>query len=373
VQIDHRGHASGRSAVASRALAARDLVKPALLVTTDVPADRVAPFRALHARRPIVVARFGATRRHAGAAAEDPGVPVLDVAQRDVLRHAASGRFGAVVAGTVGRVALPAAYAGARRARVPFVLWSALWSHPHVVSAPLMLALYRRADAVAAYGEHVAAFARRHGARDVHVAPQAVDPAFWNEPAGPRPADGFTALYVGRIEAEKGIGVLLDAWRRAALDPDRARLLLVGPYGDGAPPQAPPGATFTGPRTPEEVRALMAAASVLVLPSLATRAFREPWGLVANEALHQGLPVVASDAVGAAAGGLVRHERNGLVVAHGDAEALAGALRRLAADTPLRAQLGANGARDVAAFTPEAWAAGMAAAIDGALHRSLRS
>jgi glycosyltransferase involved in cell wall biosynthesis len=291
-----------------------------------------------------------------------------------VLRHAASGRYEAVVAGTVGRVALPAAYAGARRAGVPFVLWSALWSHPHVVSAPLMLALYRRADAVAAYGEHVAAFARRHGARNVHLAPQAVDPAFWNEPSGPRPADGFTALYVGRIEREKGVGVLLDAWRRAALDADRARLLLVGPSPDGsAPPPAPPGATFTGVRTAQEVRALMASASVLVLPSLATRAFREPWGLVANEALHQALPVVASDAVGAVAGGLVRHERNGLVVAQGDAGALAAALRRLAADAPLRAALGANGTRDVAAFTPGAWAAGMAAAIDSALQRSVRS
>jgi glycosyltransferase involved in cell wall biosynthesis len=121
------------------------------------------------------------------------------------------------------------------------------------------------------------------------------------------------------------------------------------------------------------VRALMASASVLVLPSLATRAFREPWGLVANEALHQALPVVASDAVGAVAGGLVRHERNGLVVAQGDAGALAAALRRLAADAPLRAALGANGTRDVAAFTPEAWAAGMAAAIDSALQRSVRS
>ena len=79
--------------------------------------------------------------------------------------------------------------------------------------------------------------------------------------------------------------------------------------------------------------------------------------------MHQGLPVVASDAVGAVAGGLVRHERNGLVVPSGDAQALADALERLAGDRALRRTLGANAARDVSAFTPEAWAAGMESAV----------
>ena len=42
--------------------------------------------------------------------------------------------------------------------------------------------LYRDADAVVAYGPHVAAFVRARGARNVHVAPQAVDNAFWGAP-----------------------------------------------------------------------------------------------------------------------------------------------------------------------------------------------
>ena len=57
----------------------------------------------------------------------------------------------------------------------------------------------------------------------------------------------------------------------------------------------------------------------MVLPSVPTRDFREPWGLVVNEAFNQGVPVIATDAVGAVAGGLVRHERTGLVVPAGDA------------------------------------------------------
>jgi glycosyltransferase involved in cell wall biosynthesis len=102
------------------------------------------------------------------------------------------------------------------------------------------------------------------------------------------------------------------------------------------------------------------------MPSLATRTFREPWGLVANEAMHQSVPVIATDAVGAAAGGLVRHERNGLIVPANDAKALAAAIRRTAEDDTLRRTLGTNAARDVAAFTPEAWAAGMAGAVKSA-------
>ena len=342
-------------------------MRPIVLVHGEVPPDRMPSFRALHEREGLLLARFGGERLHATRGVEDPGVPVVDVSERGVARLARGAR--AVVAGTSGRVALPAAYLGARRAGVPFVLWSALWAHPltpaHVAGLPLMRHLYRRADAVATYGEHVSAYVARHGARNVHVAPQAVDPAFWSEGAAPpRDADSFRALFVGRVAPEKGIGVLLEAWRHAGVD---GELVVVGP---GEAPPTGSDVRVTGPLPPAEVRNFMARASVLVMPSVATRTFREPWGLAANEAMHQLLPVIATDAVGAAAGGLVRHERNGLIVPANDAEALAGAIRRIAGDDTLRRTLGTNAGRDVAAFTPEAWAAGMAGAVRSAERRS---
>lgn len=323
-----------------------------LLVTSDVPPDRVAPFRALAERVPLTVARFGGERRHATAGVADPGFAVLDVREREVARLAR--RADAVIAGTVGRVALPAAYAGARRAGVPFLLWTALWAHPrtpaHLASLPLLRTLYRRADAVVTYGEHVSRYVAARGARNVHVAPQAVDPAFWAADVAERREDGpFVALFVGRDAPEKGLHVLRDAWRRAAIDGGSLEVL---------------GAERIV--APEEVRNSMDASSVLVIPSIVTRAFREPWALVANEAFHRGLPVIATDAVGAVAGGLVRHERNGLVVAQGDTEQLAAALRRLERDPDLRRELGRQGARDVAALTPAAWAAGMVSALGSA-------
>ena len=267
------------------------------------------------------------------------------VAQRDVHAMAASGRYRAVIAGTGGRVALPGAYLGARRAKVPFVLWASLWAHPrspaHAVSYLPTRHLYAHADAVVTYGLHVSAYVKRRGARRVHVAPQAVDPAFWSAPVdAPERRAAFQAAFVGRDDPEKGLDLARAAAREAGVEL----------------------AVVSG-RPATDVRAVLAGSDVLVIPSRRTRTFREPWGLVANEAMHQGVPVIATTEVGAAAGGLVRHERNGLVVPSEDVRALAGALARLRDDDGLRATLGANARRDVAAFTPEAWAAGVSAAL----------
>ena len=73
--------------------------------------------------------------------------------------------------------------------------------------------------------------------------------------------------------------------------------------------------------------------------------------------------MIASDAVGAAAGGLVRDGRNGLVVPAGDSDALAGAIRRLAADPALRAAWARPAREDVQAFTYDAWAQGFSRAL----------
>jgi len=344
-------------------------MKPVLFVTNHVPPERVGAFAALHRRVPLELALFGGRSTHATEGVGDPGVPHRRVAQGEIRALAASGRYAAVVCGTAGRVALPAAFAGARIGRTPFVLWSALWAHPRTAAhllagAPLMIALYRGADAVVAYGPHVAAFARARDAPNVHVAPQAVDNAFWGEPLSPERRSSFLTVFLGRPSRAKGATVLVDAWRESGLNASAAALVLVG-AGTG-PPRIPAGGAvaFVGPQPPDQVRNFLAAADVCVIPSIRTRGFREPWGLVANEAMNQSTPVIASEEVGAVAGGLVRHERNGLVVPAGDVPALARALRRLHDDPALRAELGTHARRDVAAYTFEAWAAGFEGALD---------
>jgi glycosyltransferase involved in cell wall biosynthesis len=336
-------------------------VKPTLIVTNHAPPERVGAFRALHERVPIELVLFGGRSQHATAGVRDPGVPHRHVSQREIGSVVADGHYRAVVASSVGRRALPAAWLAARRSDTPFVLWTGLWAHPatpaHALSYPLMRTIYARADAIATYGPHVSAYVRSHGARGPVVeVVQAVDVAFWQADV-PREHDRYTVVFTGRDTREKGVGVLMEAWRTSGLA-DRADLVLVGIGGiDEA------GVHRVGHQSPEQVRNFLAHSDVLVLPSLRTRTFREPWGLVANEAMHQSLPVIASDQTGAVAGGLVRHERNGLVVAAGHVDGLSRALRRLHDDAPLRRRLGTAARADAAPYTFDAWADGMARAI----------
>jgi glycosyltransferase involved in cell wall biosynthesis len=333
--------------------------RPVLLITNLVAPDRAGAFQALHEREGLHLALFGGRSHHATGAVDTIDIPTTAITQREAYTLAASGDFRAVIAGTAGRTALPAAYAGARRARMPFLLWTALWAHPRtpafaLAGTPLLRFMYKNADAVITYGPHVSTFVEHRGARNVHVAPQAVDTTFWTAPA-PHPerppGARFAALTVGRPARYKGTPELHAAWRQAGFAAPHEALVEIG------------AGTAVGPQPPESVRNFYAGSDVLVMPAIQTRDFLEPWGLVANEAMHQRLPVLATTAVGAAAGGLVRDERNGLVVPAGDTAALAAALRRLRDDAPLRARLGAQAQADAAAYTQDAWAAGVGAAL----------
>ncbi len=345
--------------------------RPILIVTPRIPAERVGALQALAERAPVEVATFGGREHHFTGTAPDAGVPEHRVPEHRIARVVRRGDWRAVVVGTAGRIALPSAWRATRRARRPFVLWSALWHEPgtpaFLLARPLLRRIVRDADAVAAYGSHVAAHVSGLGARRVLVAPQAVDPATWVVPApAPRAADDpFRVLYVGRDAPGKGVESLLVAWRQAKLhEAIGAELVLLGPQP--AADAGLPGARALGSVPPEEVRGWLDRSDVLCVPSERTPGFVEPWGLVCNEAMHRGVPVLATDAVGAAAGGLVRDGRNGRIVPAGQPIELARALTALAVDPPAARALGAAGRRDVGAFSFAAWASGMLAAVEAA-------
>lgn len=358
-------------------------MKPVLFVTGHAPAYRVGAFERLAVREHVEFALFGGRLKHGGAqAAAELPFAHRHVREHEVYRLASSGDYRAVVCSTAGRVALPAGWAGARRAGVPVILWASLWAHPrspaHALSFLALSRLYRSADAVVTYGPHVSAYVAKRGAHNVHVAPQAVENSFWSSsdvapPSDPRwPIDARVKfLFAGRPAREKGLGALIEAWISSGLQTPTAALVLVGvgstppwvPAGGAVCADPARGAVCLDRVSPVQLRNLYAAADVLVLPSIPTRTFREPWGLVVNEAMNQGLAVIATDAVGAAAGGLVRNERNGLVVPAGDSEALAGAMRRLAHDDELRTRMGQAGREDVASYNRDAWAEGFSQAL----------
>jgi glycosyltransferase involved in cell wall biosynthesis len=347
--------------------------RPACLITGTVSPYRREPFRLLAEREGVEVIAFE------DAGPPVPGLTVHRVTQAGAVRLAASGRYGAVIASLGGRVALPGAYLAARARGVPFVLWATMWAHPrtpaHVLSVVPTRHLYRHADAVATYGPHVSRHVERHRSRGkVVVAPQAVDVGHYGAPVAASEREGwrrragagdddFLVLFVGRLEREKGLSVLLEAWRRADMA-GTARLAVAGdgPLA-GEVARAGDGVRGLGQVGAAELPGLYAAADVLVLPSVPTATFVEPWGLVANEAMLQRTPVVASDAVGAVAGGLVLDGTTGLVFPAGDSAGLAARLSALEAAPELRSGLGSAGREAALRLTPEAWAAGMSRAL----------
>jgi glycosyltransferase involved in cell wall biosynthesis len=111
---------------------------------------------------------------------------------------------------------------------------------------------------------------------------------------------------------------------------------------------------FAGHALREELSRWYAAADAFVLPSRS-----EPWGMVLNEAAAAGLPLVATEAAGAAYD-LIEPGVNGYLVPPDDVGALAGALRRVEADAAWRASAGRRSRELVQAFTPEAWATALA-------------
>ena len=349
--------------------------RPACLVTGTVSPYRREPFRLLAEAEGLEVIAF------AEAGPPVPGLVVHRSTQAGAVRLVASGRYRAVISGLGGRLALPGTYLAARARGVPFVLWATIWSHPrtwaHALSYLPTRHLYRAADAVITYGEHVSRYVESHRGhrRGVFVAPQAVDVDHFGAPvteadrtaarhrAGAAEGD-LLVLYVGRLEREKGVDVLLEAWRRAALG--GACLALAGEGSAAGLAQEARGTKLLGHVAEGELPALYAAADVLVLPSVRTATFKEPWGLVVNEAMLQRTPPIVSDAVGAAAGGLVRDGHNGLVFPAGDAAALADRVSDLAADPARRRQLGTRAREDALRLTPAAWASGAAAALAAA-------
>jgi glycosyltransferase involved in cell wall biosynthesis len=146
---------------------------------------------------------------------------------------------------------------------------------------------------------------------------------------GPRaapPSDGNEVLYAGRLSEEKGVAVLLEAWRAA---PDQGMTLLLcgdGPLLDTVAGARVPGVRVLGRVDPATLRGHMLSARALVFPSIC----HEAGPLAPIEAAAAGLPVVISSSVGVS--GRLERARAGWSVAPDDAGALAGALARLGED-----------------------------------------
>ena len=302
-----------------------------------------------------------------------------------LARHLWTTPYDIFIQGVSGKFAVLISYAIARLKRRPIILWTGFWNHPttafHRLTFPLVRYMYRHADALVGYGTHVRDYLRSLDvpSERIFIAYNTADNPRYNIPVPPEEiarlraelgaGDALIALFVGRLEHAKGVDILLEAL--AALEPAQRPLLLINGRG---PAQTTlqvvckqhnlSSVRFLDYVPNETLYRYYAIADIVIVPSRTTKDFKEPWGLVVNEAMNQGCVVIASDAVGAARGGLLEDGVNGLIFPEGDAAALAQALRHVITDEPLRRWLSETARATIAGWTYERMAQGFIAAVD---------
>lgn len=273
---------------------------------------------------------------------------------------------------------------------IPFILWTGLWDHPHTmihrISFPLVRFIYRNADAIAVYGTHVSEYLSSLGVPGgrIFFAWQAVDNGIAGKSVGESAIQKRKAelgiqehrvvLYVGRMEDQKGLEYLVEALPAVG---KQIPIMFIG-IGTGT------GTTrfalslekrgfldfrFIGYVPNHELCLYYRMADVLVLPSITTRDFKEPWGLVVNEAMNQGCPVIATDAVGAAMGGLLTDGKTGFIIPERDSLAIERSLVRVLKDHGLREAMSTAAEAEVKRWTYQRMASGFELAISHVLEK----
>jgi glycosyltransferase involved in cell wall biosynthesis len=272
------------------------------------------------------------------------------------------------------------ALAWAKFHSVPFAAWIESTSrdqrNPSVLTEFVKRQFIRNCSSFAVPGKSSFEYVTSMGvsAERIHTAPNAVDiRRFANLARSAREREAQCRaelglppryfVYAGRVTREKGVFQLLEAYTQ--LEPElrsKVGLVLVGEETardelmKNAAKVYPGTVIFPGFAQRDQLAAFYALAEVLVFPTLS-----DTWGLVVNEAMACGLPIIATDVAGCTAD-LVHDGENGYVIPVADVVKLAEAMAAFARDPQLASRMGELSARLIEGFSPECCAAGLATA-----------
>ncbi|HEY7353957.1 MAG TPA: glycosyltransferase family 4 protein [Terriglobales bacterium] len=266
----------------------------------------------------------------------------------------------------------------AKRRKSPFLLWSESTTADqrslNFVIESLKKSFFSRCDGFVVPGTSAKKYAQQMGAPadSIFVAPNAVDNALFSFNAAAARGDDQLReslglppryfLYVGRLVKSKGVFELLQAY--ASLSEDLRSEIGLVIVGDGpvraelqtfASTVSTGTVHFSGFVHREKLAACYALAECFVFPT-----HTDTWGLVVNEALACGLPVICSTVAGCAAD-LVT-EKNGATVAPHRASDLARVMQEIANSPDLRRRMSLQSQEIIQNYSPERCALGIAEA-----------
>lgn len=167
---------------------------------------------------------------------------------------------------------------------------------------------------------------------------------------------GFVFLFLGRVWWQKGIWTLLDAHERLVADGHHVTLLVVGDGPDRdrfrqtVADRRIRGVVMRDFVQQPHLPSILASSDALVFP---TRG--DPYGLVVDEAMAAGLPVISSTSAGEIRTRVVPGE-TGLLVEPDDVDGLHAAMRHLQDESERAAAMGDRAAEAMRNRTPERWA-----------------
>ena len=305
------------------------------------------------------------------------------------------------IQGISGRLIVPLTYIAARLRKKQFIVWTGFWNHPetffHRITFPIVKYIYRHSDAVVAYGTHVRDYLISLGVdeKKIFIAQNTADNELYNKKVSEKEKNELIksinaenkkiVLFVGRLSTEKGVDILLEAVLNLksnnipcpAGTPFKGginlKFVIIGRGREKENLQKfckmnnLDNVVFLNYVPNDQLYKYYNIADIVAVPSITTPVFKEPWGLIVNEAMNQSAVVIASDAVGAAMGGLIKNDENGIIVPEKNPDALSEAIENILNDDNYQLKLSSEAKKTIQKWTYDKMAQGFINAVESVI------
>ena len=275
-----------------------------------------------------------------------------------VISKLLHGKYDVVIIGGCADFTMQAAFFTSKLLKIPVILWSEgierAQSFLGKVINPLTKHIVKNVDAMIVPGTMSCDFHVKMGAipDKIFIAPNIVDNKIFIEKSLKIKSDkekfkqNFNIanekiiLFIGQLIGRKGVEYLIDAYKILKDEYDGICLVIIGDgdlknqLEESCANKQIKDVHFTGWVSEEEKIAYYSIADLFVLPTQ-----KDVWGLVINEAMCCGLPVISTNAAGCAVDMIIPGE-NGLIVDVDDADQLYSAMKEIILNDELARKMG---------------------------------